>query len=100
MKCVDKGESGLVSKRTGNLPKLAQLIVALPCNQIDMMRESELRIKHDPKVYDTRLIWRITEIVDFLLVHTSNLDCANIKSVTRFDYTGIVEPTLLLRVLG
>ena len=52
-KCVDKGESGLASKRTGNHPKLAQLIVALPCNQIDMMRKSELRIKHDTEVADT-----------------------------------------------
>ena len=37
-KCVDKGETGLVSKRTGNHHKLEQLIVALSCNQIDMMR--------------------------------------------------------------
>jgi len=42
-----------VSKRTRNHPKLAELIVALPCNQIDMMRESELRIKHDTEVVDT-----------------------------------------------
>ena len=51
--CVDKGESGLVNNRTGNHPKLAQLIIALPCNQIDMMRESELRIKPDTEVADT-----------------------------------------------
>jgi len=50
---VDKGESGLVGKRTGNHPKLAQLIVVLSCNQIDMMRESELRIKHDIEVMHT-----------------------------------------------
>src|SRR6218665_3593612 len=43
--CVDKGESGLASKRTR--------LLALPCNQIDMMRESELRIKHDTEVADT-----------------------------------------------
>ena len=42
-----------IGKRTGNNPKLAQLIIALPCNQIDMMRERELRIKHDTKVADT-----------------------------------------------
>src|SRR6218665_684861 len=52
-KRVDKGEPGLVSKRTGNHPKLAQLMVALPCNQIYMMRESELRIKHDTVVVHT-----------------------------------------------
>src|SRR6218665_3261106 len=43
----------MVSKRTGSQPKLAQLIVALPCNQIDMMRESELMIKHDTEVGHT-----------------------------------------------
>jgi len=43
----------LVGKRTGNHPKLAQLIVALPCDQIDMMRKSELRIKHDTEVAHT-----------------------------------------------
>ena len=32
-KCVDKGESGLVWKRTGNHPKLAQLIVSLPFSE-------------------------------------------------------------------
>ena len=50
---MDKGESGLVSKRTGNHAKLAQLIVALPFNQIYIMRESELRITHDTEVADT-----------------------------------------------
>ena len=48
-KCMDKGESGLVGKRTGNHLKLAQLIVARLCNQIYMMRESELRIKLDTR---------------------------------------------------
>jgi len=42
-----------VGKRTGNNPKLVQLIVALLCNQIDMTRESELRIKHGTEVTDT-----------------------------------------------
>jgi len=39
--------------------------------------------------------------VDFLLVNrpTSNWDCANIKSVTRFGYSGIVDLTLLLIVV-
>jgi len=50
---VNQGESGLVGKRTRNHPKLAQLIVALPCNQIYMLRESELRIKHDTEVANT-----------------------------------------------
>jgi len=43
-KCADKSESGLVGKRIGNpqpTPKVAQLIITLPCNQIYMMRESE-----------------------------------------------------------
>jgi len=48
-----------------------------------------------------RLNWDITQIEEISLVHTSNRDCVNIKSATwhhseaRFDYTNIVELTLL-----
>jgi len=45
---VDAGESLLVSKRSGNHPKLVEL--TLPRNQIYMMRESELGIEHDNEV--------------------------------------------------
>jgi len=50
---MDKGESGMVGKRRGNHPKLSQFIVALPCNQIYMIGESKLRIKHDTEVAHT-----------------------------------------------
>ena len=40
-------------KRTANHPKLSQLIVALPCNQMYMMGQSKLRIKHDTEVVHT-----------------------------------------------
>src|SRR6218665_1325255 len=53
-KCVDKGESGLVGERSGNHPKLTYLIIALTCNQIYMVRKSELRIKHGTEVAHTR----------------------------------------------
>ena len=54
---MDKGErlvnlNHILSKRTGNLPKLAQPIVALPCNQIYMI-ESERRTKYDTEVAHT-----------------------------------------------
>src|SRR6218665_372635 len=45
-KCVDKGESGLVGERSGNHLKLT-------CNQIYMVRKSELRIKHGTEVTHT-----------------------------------------------
>ena len=53
MKCMNQGESGLVGKRTRNHPKLAELMVALLCHQIYMLREIELRIKHDTEIADT-----------------------------------------------
>src|SRR6218665_891092 len=52
-KCVDKGESGLVGERSGNHPKLTYLIIVLTCNQIYMVRKSELRIKHGTEVAHT-----------------------------------------------
>src|SRR6218665_2965417 len=41
-----------------------------------------------------RLFWDKPKIADFLLVNTSNRDCANTKLVTRY-YTDIVELVLL-----
>jgi len=51
-------------------------------------------------VVQVRLFWRIIEIVDFLLVHESNLlfTCYHESRTchSRFDYTSIVELVLLV----
>ena len=40
----------LVGKRTGNYPKLEELLVAVSRNLIYVMRENEFRIKHYTEV--------------------------------------------------